>query len=58
MITLRKRLAGPRSHRMLAPALVFLVCATFSAVGGGVAALWLMPAGFALEIARGQEDDS
>ncbi|MEM7692152.1 MAG: hypothetical protein AAF194_06885 [Pseudomonadota bacterium] len=58
MITLRKRLAAPRSHRMLVPAFIFLACATFSAVGGSAAALWLMPAGFVLDATRGNERTS
>ncbi|MFK8041184.1 hypothetical protein [Congregibacter sp.] len=44
------------SRRMLLPALVFLACASLSAAGGGaLAALCLVPAGLAIEAARGGE---
>ena len=50
MISLRKRLAGPRSRRMLLPALLFLVGASASAAGAGaLAALCLVPAGLAID---------
>lgn len=53
MIHLRRRIAGPRSRRVLLPALLFLGFASISAAGGGaLAALCLVPAGLALEAAR------
>lgn len=59
MITLRKRMAGPRSKRMLVPAFLFLAFASLSAVGGGaVAALCLVPAGLAIEATRGSDSDT
>lgn len=57
MITLRKRMTGPRTGRMLLPALLFFVCASLSAAGGGaVAALCLVPAGLALDAARNADE--
>lgn len=54
MISLRKGMTGSTSGRMLMPAIVFLACASVSAVGGGaIAALCLVPAGLAMEAARG-----
>lgn len=49
MITLRKRLAGPRSRYMLLPALLFLGGASVAAFGGTSAGvLCLLPAGIAM----------
>lgn len=49
MITLRKRLAGPRSRYMLLPALLFLGGASVAAWGGTPAGmLCLLPAGIAM----------
>ncbi|MFK7831386.1 MAG: hypothetical protein AB8B57_16550 [Congregibacter sp.] len=59
MITLRKRMAGPRSKRMLLPAFLFLAFASLSAAGAGtVAALCLVPAGLAIDAARDTERDA
>lgn len=56
MISLRKGMTGSTSGRMLMPAMVFLVCASVSAVGGGaIAALCLVPAGLVIDAARGAE---
>lgn len=53
MINLRKRMAGPRSTRMLMPAVIFLGFASLSAAGGGaVAALCLVPAGLVADAVR------
>ena len=53
MISLRRRIGGPRSRRMLMPALLFLAFASMSAAGAGaVAALCLVPAGLALDAVR------
>ena len=42
---------------MLLPALLFFVCASLSAAGGGaVAALCLVPAGLALDAARNADE--
>lgn len=58
MITLRKRMAGPGSKRMLMPALLFFTFASFSAAGAGaVAALCLVPAGLVIDAARSTESD-
>jgi len=52
MITLRKRLAGPRSRYMLLPALLFLGGASVAALSGTAAAmLCLLPAGIAMAAA-------
>jgi hypothetical protein len=49
MITLRKRLAGPRSRYMLLPALLFLGGACIAAFGGTSAGmLCFLPAGLAM----------
>ncbi len=57
MITFGKRFRTPRTRRALLPAFLFLAAATFSATGSGaIAALCLVPAGFALEL--GREDDT
>lgn len=49
MITLRKRLAGPRARYMLLPALLFLGGASMAAFGGTSAGmLCLMPAGIVM----------
>lgn len=59
MINLRKRMSGPRSRRMLIPAVLFLFCASVSAAGGAaVAALCLVPAGLAMEAAASGSDPS
>ena len=59
MISLRKRMEGPSSRRMLLPAFLFLIGASLSAAGGGAAAaLCLVPAGLALEAARNANDAS
>ena len=60
MISLRRRIAGPRTRRMLMPALLFLAFASISAAGGGtIAALCLAPASLVLDAARGgSRDDS
>ncbi|GEM_PF-5900408 len=58
MISLRKRMEGPSSRRMLLPAFLFFLGASLSAAGGGaVAALCLVPAGLAMEVARGSQND-
>lgn len=58
MITIRKRIAGPKAGRMLLPAILFFACASLSAAGGGaVAALCLVPAGLAIDAARSANRD-
>lgn len=52
MITLRKRLAGPRSRFMLLPALLFLGGACVAAFGGTqTVMLCLLPASLAIATA-------
>lgn len=59
MIALRKRMAAPRSRRMLLPAVLFFVGASLSTIGAGTAAaLCLVPVALVLDAARsdGQGD--
>ena len=59
MIKLRKPRSSSRSRRMLLPALLFLLGASFSAAGAGtLAALCLVPAGLAMDAARCAERQS
>jgi hypothetical protein len=56
MITTRKRFGIVSSRRSLLPALLFVAAASWSLAGGGaIAALCLVPAGLALEAARGKD---
>lgn len=57
MINLRRRMAAPRSTRMLLPALIFFGFATLSSVGAGtVAALCLVPAALVFDATRAAND--
>jgi hypothetical protein len=59
MIKLRKRWALSKRARSVLPAAAFLACATLTAAGGDpVTALWLVPAGLALEAGRQHYDAS
>jgi hypothetical protein len=58
MTNFGKHIAGPRSSRMLLPALLFFACASLSAAwGGAVVALCLIPAGLVIDAVRGDGHD-
>jgi hypothetical protein len=57
MIKSRRRWTFYKRARGVLPAVAFLACATLAAAGGdSVSALWLVPAGLALEVGRQHYD--